>query len=79
MILCEICYHLYKLINVKNTHGGLLLLDELQTIFSGRIERDQRHEVGEIKLNNAAHPGLFQSPFCLVLRSIYINYAFRFS
>ena len=59
MILCEICYHLYKLINVKNTHGGLLLLDKLQAIFLGHIERDQWHEGGEINRNNAAHPGLF--------------------
>ena len=44
---------------MKNTHGGFLLLDKLQAIFLGRIERDQWHEGGEINRNNAAHPGLF--------------------
>ena len=27
---CAICYHLYNLKNVKNTHGGVLLLVKLQ-------------------------------------------------
>ena len=27
---CTICYHLYNLKNVKNTHGGVLLLVKLQ-------------------------------------------------
>ena len=27
---CEIWYHLYNLKNVKNNHGGVLLLAELQ-------------------------------------------------
>ena len=30
-MLCEIWYHLYSLKNVKNTHGGMLLLVKLQT------------------------------------------------
>ena len=29
---CVIWYHLYNLKNVKNTHGGLLLLVNLQTL-----------------------------------------------
>ena len=29
-ILCVIWYHLYNLKNVKNTHGGVLLLVKLQ-------------------------------------------------
>ena len=28
--LCAICYHYYNLKNMKNTHGGLLLLVNLQ-------------------------------------------------
>ena len=28
--LCAICYHLYNLKNVKNTHGGVLLLVTMQ-------------------------------------------------
>ena len=28
---CKIWYHLYNLKNVKNTHGGVLLLVKLQT------------------------------------------------
>ena len=31
MIICAIWYHLYCLKNVKNTHGGVLLLLKLQT------------------------------------------------
>ena len=27
---CAICYHLYNLKNVKNTHGGVLILLKLQ-------------------------------------------------
>ena len=27
---CAICYHLYNLKNVKNTHGGVLILVKLQ-------------------------------------------------
>ena len=30
MMLCMIWYHLYNLKNVKNTHGGVLLLAKLQ-------------------------------------------------
>ena len=29
-MFCTIWYHLYNLKNVKNTHGGVLLLVELQ-------------------------------------------------
>ena len=29
-MLCAIWYHLYNLKNVKNTHGGMLLLVKLQ-------------------------------------------------
>ena len=29
---CAICYHLYNLKNVKNTHGGVLLLVKLQAL-----------------------------------------------
>ena len=29
-MLCAIWYHLYNLKNVKNTHGGVLLLEKLQ-------------------------------------------------
>ena len=28
--LCAIWYHLYNLKNLKNTHGGMLLLEKLQ-------------------------------------------------
>ena len=31
MMLCAIWYHLYNLKNLKNTHGGVLLLLKLQT------------------------------------------------
>ena len=30
MMRCAICYHLYKLKNVKNIHGGMLLLVKFQ-------------------------------------------------
>ena len=30
VMLCGICYHLYNLKNVKNTHGGVLFLVKLQ-------------------------------------------------
>ena len=30
VVLCMIWYHLYNLKNVKNTHGGVLLLAKLQ-------------------------------------------------
>ena len=32
-MFCAICYHLYNLKNVKNTHGGALLLVKLQADF----------------------------------------------
>ena len=31
-MLCAIWYHLYNLKNVKNTHGGVLLLTKLQAL-----------------------------------------------
>ena len=31
-MLCAIWYHLYNLKNVKNTHGGVLLLVKLQAL-----------------------------------------------
>ena len=30
--LCAIWYHLYNLKNVKNTHGGMLILVKLQAV-----------------------------------------------
>ena len=30
LLRCSICYHLYNLKNVKNTHGGVLILVTLQ-------------------------------------------------
>ena len=30
MMRCTIWYHVYKLENVKNTHGGVLILVKLQ-------------------------------------------------
>ena len=43
MMLCAIWHHLYNLKNVKNTHGGVLLLIKLQalkiTILHGRFSR----------------------------------------
>ena len=30
MVRCAIWYHLYNLKNVKNTHGGVLILAKLQ-------------------------------------------------
>ena len=33
-MLCAIWYHLYNLKNVKNIHGGMLLLVELQAYFT---------------------------------------------
>ena len=32
VMLCAICYHFFNLKNVKNTHGGLLLLVRLQAL-----------------------------------------------
>ena len=32
-MFCAIWYHLYNLKNVKNTHGGVLLLVKLQTFY----------------------------------------------
>ena len=33
-MLCAIWYHLYNLKNVKNTHGGVILLVKLQFCFT---------------------------------------------
>ena len=33
-MLCVIWYHFYNLINMKNTHGGVLLLVMLQAYFT---------------------------------------------
>ena len=33
VVRCAILYHLYNLKNVKNTHGGVLLLVKLQALF----------------------------------------------
>ena len=32
-MLCAICYHLYNLKNMKNTHGGLIILVRLCSLF----------------------------------------------
>ena len=37
MMLCAIWYHMYNLKNVKNTHGGVLLLKV--TLLNGRFSR----------------------------------------
>ena len=33
-MLCAVCYHLYNLKNVKNTHEGVLLSVKLQAYFT---------------------------------------------
>ena len=43
MLRCAICYHLYKLKNVKNTHGGVLLLVKLQAISFAQFQERKKH------------------------------------
>ena len=67
VIRCAIWYHLYSLENVKNTHGGVLILVKLQATllkltllhgcFSGFLNC-----INDTKSRNALHMG-----FCFVL------------
>ena len=43
MLRCAIWYHLYKLKNVKNTHGGVLLLVKLQAISFAQFQKREKH------------------------------------
>ena len=51
MVRCTIWYHLYNLKNVKNTHGGVLLLIKLQAVSrflnctNGTKSRNASHSV----------------------------------
>ena len=46
---CAICYHLYNLKNVKNTHGGVLLLVKLQAKAGTKL-RNASH-IYSLKIN----------------------------
>ena len=49
-MLCAIWYHLHNLKNVKNTHGGVLLLEKLQaqniTCFAQLLRNNARRLEG---------------------------------
>ena len=62
-MFCSIWYHLYNLKNVKNTHGGVLLLVKLQallkvTLLHGCFSRFLNCTNGT-KSHNTSHINLF--------------------
>ena len=78
--LCTICYHLHNLKNVKNTHGGVLLLVKLQVpktvknhIFYFNIF------ISTYYLSSVKQPDIYKiknktvNIYCRILKSIVIN------
>ena len=51
---CAIWYHLYNLNNVKNTHGGVLILILKLTLFHGCFSRFL-NRTNRTKSRNASH------------------------
>ena len=49
-MLCAIWYHLYNLKNVKNTHGGVLLLVKLFSRFLNYASGTKSRKVSHVKL-----------------------------
>ena len=66
-MLCTIWYHLYNLKNVKNTHGGVLLLVKLQALkvtlfhgcFSGFL--NYKNDTKSRKASHIKKPSLIHS------------------
>ena len=46
-MICAICYHLYNLINVKNTNGGVLLSNTRPWGFSRFIKLYKRYQIAQ--------------------------------
>ena len=68
-MLCAIQYHLYNLRNVKNTHGGVLLLVKLQASVCNFTESNTLllvafhvFEIKQIVLNRPKHHTLPSNP-----------------
>ena len=63
MVRCAIWYHLYNLKNVKNTHGGVLILVKLQVNAPHIADRSATNWEAQ-KLDSAIIISLFKLEFC---------------